>query len=146
MYDQEAGRRKKADWPGNLAEIMLAYNATQSAVVGYSPHYLIFGHRPRLPINFYFPTLRSTEVPRRSISAKCVDKYIATVQDHLKATLQEAHTQSMAEGQRQKWYYNQKISTVGLKPGNLVLVKADAFQGKQKIMDRWEDKPHEVVH
>ena len=32
-----------------------------------------------------------------------------------------------------------------LKPGNLVLVKADAFQGRRKIKDRWEDKPHEVV-
>ena len=33
-----------------------------------------------------------------------------------------------------------------MKPGNLVLVKADAFQGKRKIKDRWEAKPHEVVH
>ena len=51
----------------------------------------------------------------------------------------------MAEAQRQKWYYDQKIATIGLKLGDLVLVKADAFQGKRKIMDRWEDKPHEVV-
>ena len=33
-----------------------------------------------------------------------------------------------------------------LKPGDLVLVKADAFKGKRKIKERWEDKPHEVVH
>ena len=33
-----------------------------------------------------------------------------------------------------------------LKPGDLVLVKADAFQKKRKIKDRWEDEPHEVVH
>ena len=33
-----------------------------------------------------------------------------------------------------------------LKPGHLVLVRADTFQGKRKIKDRWEDKPHEVVH
>ena len=33
-----------------------------------------------------------------------------------------------------------------LKPGDLVLVKADAFQGKRKIKDWWEDKPHKVVH
>ena len=52
----------------------------------------------------------------------------------------------MAEGQRQKQYYNWKIGAIGLKPGNLILVKADAFQGKRKIKDRWEDKLHEVVH
>ena len=33
-----------------------------------------------------------------------------------------------------------------LKPDNLVLVKADTFQGKRKIKDRWEDKPQKVVH
>ena len=33
-----------------------------------------------------------------------------------------------------------------LKPVDLVLVKADAFQGKRKIKDRLEDKSHEVVH
>ena len=33
-----------------------------------------------------------------------------------------------------------------LKPGNLVLVKADTFKGKRKINNRWENKPHEVVH
>ena len=73
------GEDEKANWPGHLAEIVHAYNATQSAVMGYSPHYLMFRHRPRLPVNFYFPTLRSAEVPRRGTSAWHVDKYIATV-------------------------------------------------------------------
>ena len=45
----------------------------------------------------------------------------------------------MADAQRQKQYYNWKIGAIGLKPGNLVLVKADAFQGKRKIKDRWEE-------
>ena len=33
-----------------------------------------------------------------------------------------------------------------LQPGDLILVKADAFQGKRKIKDRWEDEACEVVH
>ena len=52
----------------------------------------------------------------------------------------------MAEAQWQKWYYDQKIGTVDLKTGDLVLVKGTAFQGKRKIKDMWEDKSHEVVH
>ena len=32
-----------------------------------------------------------------------------------------------------------------LKPGDLVLVKADAFKAKRKIKDRWEDEACEVV-
>ena len=70
---------EKADWPGHLAEIVHAYNATPSAVMGCSPHYLMFGCRPRLPVDFYLPTLRSADIPRRGASAKCVDEYVATV-------------------------------------------------------------------
>ena len=72
----------------------------------------------------------------RGTSAKCVDEYVATVYDQLRAALQEAQAQSMAEPQQQKQYFDQKIGTVNLKPGDLVLVKADAFQGKSKIKDR----------
>ena len=134
--DWEAGRGQKADWPGELAEIVHAYNATWSAVIGYSPHYLMFRQRPRLPVNFYFPTFRSTEAPMRGTSAKHVDKYMATVCYQLRATLWEAQAQSMAEAQWQKWYYDQMIGAVDLKPSNLVLVKADAFKEKRKIKDR----------
>ena len=35
---------------------------------------------------------------------------------------------------------------MNLKPGNLVLVKADAFKGKRNIRDRWEEEICEVVH
>ena len=52
----------------------------------------------------------------------------------------------MAEAHQQKWYYNRKIGTVNVKPGDLVLVKADAFKGRRKIKDRWEEDTWEVVH
>ena len=45
---QKQGEDKKVDWPGHLAEKVPVYNATRSAVTGYSPHYLMFGCRPRL--------------------------------------------------------------------------------------------------
>ena len=42
-------------------------------------------------------------------------------------------------------YYDCKIGAVNLKPGDLVLVKVDAFKGKRKIRDRWEEETCEVV-
>ena len=143
---RKLGEDKKADWPRLLAEIVQAYNSTWSAVMGYSPHYLMFGWRPRLPDNFYFPTFRSAEAPMRGASTKHVDEYMATVHDQLRVTLWEAQAQSMAEAQQQKQYYDQKIGTMELKLGDLVLVKADVFKGKRKIKDRWEDETCEVVH
>ena len=78
-------------------------------------------------------------------SAKHVDDYVATVHNWLRAALWESQAQSTAEAQWQKCYYNWKIGTIDLKPGNLVLVKADDFKGKRKIKDR-EDGTCEVVH
>ena len=49
---RKLGEDKKADWPGHLAETVHTYNATQSAVMGYSPHYLMW-----LPADFYDPHL-----------------------------------------------------------------------------------------
>ena len=97
------GEDKKVDWSGHLAEIVHAYIATKTTVMGYSPYYLIFGLRPRLPVDIHFPNLGSTEVPKCGASTKCVDKYVATVWDQLRATLQEAQAQSMAEAERQNF-------------------------------------------
>ena len=82
----------------------------------------------------------------REASAKCVDKYVASVWERLRTTLWEAQAQSMAEACQQKWYYDGKIGTVNLKPGNLVLVNAAASKGKRKIKDRWEEGTWGVVH
>ena len=64
----------------------------------------------------------------------------------MRTALWEAQAQSMAEACQQKWYYNRKIGAVNLKPGDLVIVKADAFKGKRKIKDRWEEDTWEVVY
>ena len=64
----------------------------------------------------------------------------------MRTALREAQTQLMAEACQQNQYYDRKIGAVNLKPGNLVLVKADAFKGKRKIKDRWEEDTCKVVH
>ena len=101
---------------------------------------------PRLPVDFVFPTIGSKEAPMREASTKIVDVYVASVWNRLRTTIQEAQAQLMVEACQQKWYYDQKIGKVNLKPGNLILVKADAFKGKRKIKDRWEEETWEVVH
>ena len=70
--------------------------------------------------------------------------YIASVRDQLRSTLREAQALSTTEAHQQKWYCDRKVGTVNLKPGNLVLVKADAWKGKRKIKDRWDEKTWKV--
>ena len=80
----------------------------------------------------------------REASARKVDTYVASVRDRLRSALREAQAQSTAEACQQKWYYNRKIGTVNLKHGSLVLVKVDAWKGKRKIKDRWDEETWEV--
>ena len=111
---------------------------------GTVPHYLLFGWWPKLPVDFVFPTIGSNEAPMREASTRNVDVYVASVRDWLRSTLWEVQAQSAAEACQQKWYYDRKIGTMNLKPGDLVLVKADAWKGKRKIKDRWDEETWEV--
>ena len=61
----------------------------------------MFGQRPRLLVDFYFPTIGSTKAPMREASTKHVDEYIASVWDRLRTALWEAKTQLMAEVHQQ---------------------------------------------
>ena len=61
----------------------------------------------------------------------------------MRSALQEVQAQSTAEAPQQKQYYD-RIGTMNLKPGDLVLVKADAWKGKRKIKDRWDEETWEV--
>ena len=134
---RKLGEDKKTNGPSHLAEIAHAYNATQSAVTTNSPHNLMFGWWPRLLVDFVFPTIGSNVDPMREASVRHVHEYAASIQDRLRTTLWEAQAQSMAEVCQQKWYYDREIGTVNLKPGDLILVKADAWKGKRKIRDKW---------
>ena len=89
------GEDKKANWPSHLAEIAHAYNATQSTVTRYSPHYLMFVRWPRLPVDFVFPTIGSSEAPMREASTRKVDTYVASVRDQLRITLREAQANQL---------------------------------------------------
>ena len=69
---------KKARWSEHLPELLSAYNGTRSAVTGYSPYYLLFGRKNRMPVDCLFPTLY--ESPHRTK----MEVSVATMQKRLK--------------------------------------------------------------
>ena len=64
---------------------------------------------------------------------------------HFKEAYTEAQHQSNSEADRQKRNYDRATSTVQLMPGDTVLKKADTFQGKRKVKDRWSKVEYEVI-
>ena len=91
---------KKAQWEQHLPELLQAYNSTRSVVTGYLLHYLMFGRRPHLPVDYYFPTVSAYKHSRH------VPAYVTEVQRCFKEAYAEAHLQINCEAKKQKRYYD----------------------------------------
>ena len=124
---------RKACWLEHLPELLLAYNVTHSAVTGYSPYYLLFGRRSRIPVDYLFPTLRdSSHQTKMEVS-------VVAMQQRLKEAFTVARRLTSEEVARQCRYYDCKTGAVALQPGDIVMVRTNGFVGKRKVKDRWED-------
>ena len=124
---------KKAHWSEHLPELLSAYNGTRSAVTGYSPYYLLFGRKNRMPVDCLFPTLY--ESPHRTK----MEVSVATMQKRLKEAFEVARRLTYEEATKQRRYYDRRAGAVTLQPGDVVMVRTDSFVGKRKVKDRWED-------
>ena len=131
---------KRRKWPAHIGSIIIAYNPTRSLVTGYSPYYLMFGHRPWFLIDLLFPT-RWMQMLTRTI-----DEYIASLYNHLWESLAIAQDGAIKEAQRQKQLYDRKVGAIELRPGDHVLVHLDAFRGQRRnLKNWWGDDLHTVV-
>ena len=75
-----------------------------------------------------------------------VPTYVTEVRRWFKEAYVEAHLQMNCEAKKQKQYYDKTMSTTQLVLGDMVLMKNDAYQGKQKVKDRWSEIEYVVVH
>ena len=124
---------KKARWSEHLPEMLAAYNGTHSAVTGYSPYFLLFGRKSRMPVDCLFPTLRDSPHQAK------MEVSVVAMQKRLKEAFAVARHLTSQEAARQRRYYDRKAGAVALQPGDIVMVRADGFVGRRKVKDRWED-------
>ena len=71
--------------------------------------------------------------------------YVMEVRRCFKEAYAEAHLQMNCKAEKQKWYYDRTMSTMQLVLGDVVLMKNDAYQGKQKVKDWWSETEYVVV-
>ena len=124
---------KKARWSEHLPEMLSAYNGTHSAVTGYSPYFLLFGRKSRMPVDYLFPTIRDPPYQTK------MEVSVAAMQKRLKEAFAVARHLTSQEVAKQRHYYDQKARAVALQPEDVVMVCTDGFFGKRKVKDRWED-------
>ena len=99
---------RKACWSEHLPELLMAYKATRSAVTGYSPYYLLFGRRPRIPVDYLFPTLcDSPHQTKMEVS-------VVAMQKRLKEAFTVVRCLTSEEVAKQCRYYDRKAGAVAL--------------------------------
>ena len=131
---------KKACWSKYLPELLMAYNSRWLVVTGYSPHLLLFGRRPRIPVDYLFPTLRDT--PHKSK----LEESVALHQKRLKEAFAMARQLTSEEAARQQCHYDRRAGAVTLQPGDIFMVRTNRFVGKCKVKDQWEEGGYVIVN
>ena len=131
---------KKACWSKHLPELLMAYNSMCSAMMGYSPHFLLFGRRLRIPVDYLFLTLRDT--PHKSK----LEESVALHQERLKQAFAMARQLTSKEAVRHQCHYDCRAGAVTLQPGDIVMVRTDRFVGKHKVKDWWEEGSYVIVN
>ena len=112
---------KKACWSEHLPKLLMAYNTTCSTVTGYSPYYVLFGRRPRIPVDYLFPTLRDSPHQTK------MEVSVAAMQRRLKEAFTVARRLTSEDAAKQCCYYNRKAGAVALQPGDVVMVCTNGF-------------------
>ena len=129
---------QKSDWKSYIAPIVHAYNCTKQETTGQSPFFLMFGREPRLAVDVMF---RTQPTPARTSQRK----YIETLKTRLKESYHLAQEHIKKAQTRQKKTYDVRVRSAVLQPGDRVLVKIVAWDGKHKLSDKWEETPY-IVH
>ena len=130
---------KKSDWKTHVAPMVHAYNATVHCSTGYAPYYLMFGRHPRLPIDVFLG------LPVGDVDRKFKNEYTRKLRHRLATAYRRAQESAKKTSEINKRHYDRKAHATKILPGDLVLVRNVTLRGKQKIADRWENEPYQVL-
>ena len=78
-------------------------------------------------------------------AAKDYDTYVTNLKSCLTKSYELVSSKSKSSQLHQKKHYDKRVHEGVVQPGDHVLVKVVAWEGKHKIADRWEDELYTVL-
>ena len=129
----------KYNWQDHVNTLVHAYNCMDTAATNFSPHYLMFGREPNIPIDIEFG------VRTPDFIATSTKNYVEKLQKRLAWAYRKAHEVNHIEKTRNKKIYDRKVRCTKLEVGDKVLVGQKAFKRKHKIQDKWEEDVYIMV-
>lgn len=130
---------RKKMWKDHIASVVFAYNCTKHETTGASPHFLMFGREPRLPIDIEYG-IRDSESDSTSYT-----EYVQKLHDSMTKAFELASKSSKVAQGTQATYYNRKVRGGSLQVGDVVLVRQKGLHFMDKLADRWEADLYRVL-
>ena len=115
------------------------YNHTKNNATDFSPYYVMYGRKLRLPTDIKFG-LASPQAEDNSHN-----EFLAKLNAQLRWSYELADLYQCKESTHHKRWYDQKMRASRLESGDLCLVGQNIFVGKHKISDHWENTKYVVV-
>ena len=132
-------KEKKKAWKDHLATVVHAYNCTRHDTTDVSPHLLMFGREPRLPIDVQFGINKETE------DSHTYTEYARKLRERLSFAYDLSAKHSKAAQGNQAHNYNKKVRGGLLHVGDTVLVRNKHVHFLDKLADLWEEEPYTVL-
>lgn len=129
---------QKRKWPEYLPELVYIYNSTIHSSTGYTPHFLMFGCDPILPID-HLLGISNTDFTTNSYS-----EYVSKHRDRLKTVFENAKKNLDDNAEKRKEQFNQNTKEFPIPVGTRVLTR-NRVHGRNKIQDVWDSTPYKVV-
>jgi transposase InsO family protein len=123
---------QKRDWKSHVAPMVHAYNCVRQESTRMTPYFLMFGRDPRLPVDLAFGLGKDT-------TGQTTTKYAEILRERLRSAYDITAGHVSNAQARQKKRYDVRTRVAILSPGDRVLVKVVAFEGKHKLADKWEE-------
>ena len=127
-------KNQKISWSKHVNKMLFAYNCTKHEAIEFSPFELLFGRKPKLPLDIIFGDAQ-TPVSKRYLDY--VKQWKNAIEEaHRIATEKAGHCAARGRDR-----YNAKVRSSELKADDRVLVKNFAERAvPNKLRSFWEDK------
>ncbi|KAL6471740.1 hypothetical protein MHYP_G00203900 [Metynnis hypsauchen] len=129
---------KKLDWPGFLPQILFSYNTTPHQSTGESPHFLMFGQQPQLPVDFLLGHVKEP-------SGGTVSDWIRDHQHRLQVAIDGAKGRLREAARIRKERADGKVTKECLREGQFVYLRDYTHRGRNKIQDKWGPSLYRIV-
>lgn len=129
---------RKRDWVACLPQVVFSYNSAPHQATGESPHFLMFGQEPRLPVDFLLGRIPEPQ-------EGSVHDWVIEHQTRLQVAFAGARERLQDMADRRKARHDQTVRDEPLGEGQLVYLRDLGVRGRHKIQDLWSPVVYQIT-